>query len=49
LPRATGGECWTRRTDTAIEADGDEPSANPGDVYDVRARSLVLFELEPAA
>jgi glycogen operon protein len=49
LPHATGGECWTRRIDTAIAGDAGAASAKPGDVYDVHARSLVLLELESAA
>jgi isoamylase len=49
LPHTTGGERWTRRTDTAITGDVDETSTTPGDVYGVHARSLVVFELESAA
>jgi glycogen operon protein len=49
LPHATGGECWTRRIDTAIAGEGDAHSAKPGDVYDLHARSLALFELESTA
>jgi glycogen operon protein len=45
LPRANGGGAWTLRADTNFPDATEEPQFPPGHVYQVTARSLLLFQL----
>ncbi len=54
LPKHPGGSAWSRLIDTNILEDtGEKSSAKEtfatGESYDVTARSLLLFELQPVA
>ena len=45
LPRSNGGAAWTLLADTNMPDASDEPSFEVGHVYEITARSLVLFKL----
>ncbi len=45
LPAATGGSAWTLRADTNFPDAVEEPQFDIGHVYEVTARSLLLFQL----
>jgi len=45
LPAATGGNAWTLRADTNFPDAVEEPQFDIGHVYQVTARSLLLFQL----
>jgi len=45
LPAATGGSAWTLRADTNFPDAVEEPQFGIGHVYEVTARSLLLFQL----
>jgi isoamylase len=45
LPEATGGSGWTLRADTNFPDSTEEPQFAIGHVYEVTARSLLLFQL----
>jgi len=45
LPAATGGSGWTLRADTNFPDSTEEPEFPVGHVYEVTARSLLLFQL----
>jgi isoamylase len=47
LPACAGGEHWTRMIDTNETGDGGPTQFAAGDVYQVTARSLLLFGLVP--
>jgi glycogen operon protein len=46
LPPANGGSAWTRLADTNATDSQDEPRFDVGHVYEVTARSLLLFQLQ---
>jgi glycogen operon protein len=45
LPAAPGGNAWTLRADTNFPDSTEEPQFAIGHVYEVTARSLLLFQL----
>jgi isoamylase len=45
LPAAPGGSAWTLRADTNFSDAVEEPQFDIGHVYEVTARSLLLFQL----
>ena len=45
LPASTGGSAWTLRADTNFPDAVEEPQFDLGHVYEVTARSLLLFQL----
>jgi glycogen operon protein len=45
LPAAPGGSAWTLRADTNFPDAVEEPQFDIGHVYEVTARSLLLFQL----
>src|SRR6185503_8259948 len=45
LPAATGGSAWTLRADTNFPDATEDPQFAIGHVYEVTARSLLLFQL----
>jgi glycogen operon protein len=45
LPAATSGSAWTLRADTNFPDAVEEPQFDIGHVYEVTARSLLLFQL----
>jgi isoamylase len=47
LPACAGGEHWMRMIDTNESGDSQSPQFAAGDVYQVTARSLLLFGLVP--
>jgi glycogen operon protein len=47
MPEAVGGNCWSLLLDTNTPEDGDRKTFASGAVYDVTARSCLLFELKP--
>ncbi len=48
LPKAAGGSRWVRLVDTHNPADAKPAAAKSGDIYELSARGLVLFVLQPA-
>lgn len=46
LPECEGGNAWIRLIDTNLPDEEEEITFKSGDVYDVTARSLLLFALE---
>jgi glycogen operon protein len=48
LPECLGGEEWALLIDTNIPEAADEPGFRTGDIYDVTARSLLLYVMRAA-
>jgi isoamylase len=47
LPETVGGDCWSLLIDTNLPEEAAAHTFEAGEVYDVTARSFLLFELQP--